>query len=187
MAKRAPVDEKPYRPVDEALLRAVMVPAPVGRGGASEAPVKEPPESSPQTPQEPLDVPEEARPLAQVLQLPQPAAPAVVKAPKPIPSLETIDRRDREKRVLLTPAEEIDLEGFVTQFAQEIGTALKLSHVLRACKEVLLHAKDEVLERAKQNGPVTRPSNGNPHELNEFEHAIARIIWGGIRDSSTMR
>jgi hypothetical protein len=93
----------------------------------------------------------------------------------------------REKRVLLAPAEEREVESLVARIADEVGTPVKLSHVLRACVAILCHAEDEILRKARQAAPLTRPPNGDPLALVQFEHEIARIVSAGLRNASPLR
>jgi hypothetical protein len=111
---------------------------------------------------------------------------SVISGP-PRPDLSYIDRRDREKRVLLTANEERDVERLVERLAGEVGTRLKLSHVLRACYLLLMHAEDEILDRARKAPTLARPGNGNAPELIEFERAIATILSAAFREASPLR
>lgn len=185
MAKRAPVGEKPYRPVDEALVRSVMA----GGGGA---------EGSDGNAAVATGTPPVSMPTSRVT-LPamnaDPIPPRVVPAGPPNAAstlrhvggeLEYVERRDREKRVLLTRPEERDIERMVARLAAELGTPMKLSHLLRASITMLLHAEEEVIERAKR-AKLTRPGNGNGPELTEFEHGVAQLLSSGFREARPLR
>jgi len=97
-----------------------------------------------------------------------------------------LERRDREKRVLLTRLEERDVERLVDRLAGELQTPVKLSHVLRASITILLHAEEELVERARKT-TLMRPGNGNAPELAEFEHGVAQILAGAFREARPIR
>jgi DNA repair ATPase RecN len=97
------------------------------------------------------------------------------------------DKLNREKRVLLTQAEEREIERLVSRVAAEVSTPVKLSHLLRACVTLLRHAEDQVADQARQAGTLTRPSNGDPAVLAEFEHRLAQIPSAAFRDIERLR
>ena len=73
----------------------------------------------------------------------------------------TAEKLSREKRVLLTLAEEREIERLVARVAEELATPVKLSHMLRAYMTLLLHAEGEITKRARLTGPLHRPPNGD--------------------------
>lgn len=184
MAKRAPSDAKPYRPLEESLVRAVL--APPSGGGEGE---------------------NTARVLTPAAEAHQPALSAELPArqrPAPAASIETARSRqvsravppdkagnppklDREKRVLLTQAEERQLERVVALMGSEIGTSLKLSHVLRACVALILHSEEELLERSRGSPKLMRPANGDGPALTRFERSIAQVVAAAFRDARPLR
>lgn len=200
MAKRVPKDEKPYRPLEESLVRSVLSGPTFATGqgavgGGSPAVAVAAPASVPQE-----NSPAPARPMPRLVpttQQNQPAAgsPAPATHPPESPPVRRavaasdpmLEPRDREKRMLLTRSEERDVERLVDRLAQELGTSLKLSHVLRAYTLLLLHAEDEILDRARGTGHLARPGNGNAPQLAEFEKAVAQILMNGFRDAPTIR
>ncbi len=203
MAKRVPKDEKQYRPLEESLVRSVLsgptfATGPAAVGGASPAvavaaPAPVPQDHSP-APARPMPrlVPttQQSQPAAAASAPPQPTTHATEAPPvrRPVAAADTmLEPRDREKRMLLTRSEERDVERLVDRLAQELGTSLKLSHVLRAYTLMLLHAEDEILDRARSTGHLARPGNGNAPQLAEFEKAVAQILMSGFRDAPTIR
>jgi hypothetical protein len=179
MAKRAPKSEKPYNPLDEALVRSVI------SGGAA-SPRSEHVRQGGITAVAELPREELEEPPSNVLSMP-----AAKSATRPVSSpradLSYIDRRDREKRVLLTAAEERELDRLVERMATELRTRVKLSHVLRACYLVLMHAEDEILERARRAPAISRPGNGNAPELIAFEREIATVLAAAFRETTPLR
>jgi len=97
------------------------------------------------------------------------------------------ERLSREKRVLLSRAEEREVERLVQRMAEEFRSPVKLSHVLRACMAVLCNAENELLQRAKETGRLVRPANGDAVGLARFEHALAKVIGEALRDAPSLR
>jgi len=177
MGKRAPADEKPFNPVEAALVRSVL---------ANEIPPPEPP--SPALSSAPL--------LTQLSPREQPKDEGKtdgVPHPKPLRRLQrqTLvpqpEKLNREKRVLLTQAEEREIERLVSRIAAEVSTPVKLSHLLRACVTMLRHAEDQIADHARRAGTLMRPSNGDPAALDEFEYRLAQILSAAFRDAERLR
>lgn len=78
--------------------------------------------------------------------------------------------------MLLTHSEERAIEKLVSSFAGEVGTPIKLSHVLRACTSLVLKYERQILEEAEKAPKLTRPPNGDMKGLSEFEREIARLL-----------
>lgn len=94
---------------------------------------------------------------------------------------------DREKRVLLTPSEDRSLERVVANLGAELGTSLKLSHVLRSCIRLVINAEAELIERARANGRTIRPPNGDLAAIEAFEKVIAGVLQAGLRNARPIR
>src|SRR5262245_18078888 len=146
MGKRAPADEKPFNPVEAALVRSVLAP--------------EPPQHEPSTESvDPMTVDKGEGTYPQSNGAPRPKLLRGLQ----MRMLEARpDKLNREKRVLLTQAEEHEVERLVSRVAVEVSTPVKLSHLLRACVALLRHAEDQVVDKARQAGILARPSNGDP-------------------------
>jgi hypothetical protein len=110
---------------------------------------------------------------------PQPAEIRPATAPASVPPLKV---RSREKRVLVDTEEDVLIEAQVQRLAAELGTPLKLSHVLRGFLAMFRHAEPHVLARARQIGPLTRPSNGDLEALSRFEEEIASLLAAAFRE-----
>jgi hypothetical protein len=178
MAKRVPEGEKPYNPVEASLVRAVIL------GGEAEGKKEEDAvgerneevriEEAPRIPQ-PLQ-PTAERPPPKVVNLPRARAPVHVPA-----QFLARGSQAREKRVLLTHPEERELELLVNRVALELNTPAKLSHLLRACITLLRYSQNEIIEWARQAPPLSRPPNGSPQELAEFEYRLAQLLQGALK------
>lgn len=177
MAKRVAQDERPYRPVEEALVRAVM-------SHQEEEPTVEADDSDDvhQT-REPLNnIQSEPSVDETVLPLVQNNSRVMVQSPTL-----TVEKLTREKRVLLSASEEREIEHLVSRIAGELGTPVKLSHMLRAYMILLLHAENEIIKRARQVAPLRRPPNGDPIALAGFEQRLAQILSLSLREALPLR
>ncbi len=182
MAKRAPQDEQPYRP----LLDPSVVSAALTKPTAStEAVAPEPValqhkivEFAPREADKPMDPPHGSRPLFQPID--EPARPRAV--------LQTYaEKLDQEKRILFTRQESRALDRLVTALATRLNAQVKVSHVMRALALLILNAEGEVDKRAGETGPLVRPPNGDVRALQRFEREIARIIGAALRDAGPLK
>jgi hypothetical protein len=94
---------------------------------------------------------------------------------------------NREKRVLVTPEEERQIERLVDRIGEQLGTSLKLSHLLRACMALLCHAEEEIICHTSTLNPLPRPSNGDAVALAQFDEALARLLSKSLRDAPAIR
>lgn len=175
MGKRVPQDERPYRPVEEALVRAVLT----HQGGEEVAEANDtdgPQRINRQFVATPVDSSSEREVFSGVPRDRQEIAQAPL-----------VEKLTREKRVLLTFSEEREIERLVARIAEELGTPVKLSHMLRAYMTLLLHAENEIVKRAHQVGPLHRPSNGDALALVRFEQRLAQILSAAFRDAPPIR
>lgn len=192
MAKRT--DEKPFRPLETSLVQSVMYGSPAV---ASNEPVEEAPKTitltrpipaSPERPAQQPDVVDEGQgPVLHAILQERPRI--AVRRPQP-PQASTHameERMDREKRVLLTASEERTLERVVANIGAELGTSLKLSHVLRSCIRLVINAENELVDRARATGRTTRPPNGDLPAIEAFEKIIAGVLQSGIRAARQIR
>lgn len=177
MAKRT--EEKPFRPLEASLVHEVMH----GTSAAVANPepvVQKTIELRQPSPPEPQPRPEAAYTPQPTRPLPRPARVRPAEAP-------LVERMEREKRVLLTPSEERALERVVANIGAELGTSLKLSHVLRSSIRLIVAAEDELIQRARDTGRTVRPPNGDLAAIEDFEKVIASVLQGGIRSSRPVR
>jgi hypothetical protein len=84
--------------------------------------------------------------------------------------------------VLVDAEEDVLIEAQVQRLAAELGTPLKLSHVLRGFLAMFRRAEPYMLARARQLGPLTRPSNGDLEALSRFEDEIAGLLATAFRE-----
>lgn len=174
MAKRVPPDEKPYRPVDDALVRSVLNPQPMLSEEDQESGSTEP-QPSPRTTAE--------TGTPKVLTLPRrKSEPEEERERKPEP-----ERFTREKRFLLTPSEDKQIDRLVAEIAENLGTAIKPSHMIRAMTTLLCHASDELIKQSRRVGPIKRPPNGDTTALAAFEHYLSQLIDTAVRNSKPLK
>lgn len=169
MARRVPSDEKPYSPVQAALVEAVV------RGGGEEAAPNASPDLRPVEPQRVVQLPASTRRSRKEKE----QGPSKAEVPR--------DRLEREKRVLLSRSEEVAI-GELVQRLSACGTSgLKFSHLLRASVLLLRHCEQELVERVKRAENLMRPPNDNALALAEFEHRVAQEFASAIRASPPLR
>jgi hypothetical protein len=99
---------------------------------------------------------------------------------------EGVEPLNREKRVLLTPSEERDLNAFLLELGTALGTQVQLSHLLRASIELLKHARGEILEEAHQTPGLHRPANVYRMAMATFERRVARLLLAALRKSDPL-
>ena len=190
MAKRT--DEKPFRPLETSLVQEVMY----GNTAARTESVAPKAERTIElvAPAESRSAPEHrtADQAGQGREAPpyRPEPPRQVAAPprrEPRQAAPIAERMDREKRVLLPPSEDRSLERVVATLGAELGTSLKLSHVLRSCIRLVINAEAELIERARANGRTIRPPNGDLAAIEAFEKVIAGVLQAGLRNARPIR
>lgn len=187
MAKRAPIDERPYRPLlDPSVISAALEKAstvePERVGDASDTPAPAVKVVEMRRPEPPVSRPE--RPQASTRQ-PNRSVQSEESAPTIVHQF--VEKFDQEKRMLLTRAESMALDRLVSSLAVRFNTQLKLSHVLRALVALLLHAEPELDHRAGEVMGLIRPPNGDAKALQRFEREIARVLAAAIRDAGPLR
>jgi hypothetical protein len=96
---------------------------------------------------------------------------------------EGLEPLNREKRVLLTPNEERDLNSFLLELGAALGTPVQLSHLLRASIELLKHARGEILEEARHTPGLHRPANVYRIAMATFERRLARLLLAAFQGS----
>ena len=171
MARRAPDDEKPFRPLDVSILNSVVQHEPDERGVAASV---EPARKVIDLPAHPTSL----RPVPQPL--PTVVAPAVAAVP-------SMYRLEQERRILFTRDECQALDRMIINLAVRLRTQVKVSHVFRALTMLLLHAETQIDQRAGERGTLVRPSNGDLAALHQFDREIAQILAHALRDAGPPR
>jgi hypothetical protein len=176
MAKRAPATETPYSPLDADLARSVMEGAP--SGGEVQSADHTAAAKATEKARKPKPSHGDAEKL---VELPTSRNPSTHTASK------VLKRLCREKRVLLSCEEEREIERLVDRIGEDLGTSLKLSHLLRACMTLLCHAEGELHSAAATLGVLIRPANGDAVALAQFEFNLAKLLSKALRDAPPMR
>jgi hypothetical protein len=176
MAKRSPANETPYSPLDADLARSVMngISASAEEKQTVSALAGKTPERHRRT-RPPREVNDKV--------VEHPSVTNAVAAA----AARTTKRLSREKRVLLSADEERQIERLVDRIGEDLGTSLKLSHLLRACMTLLCHAEGELHGAAATLGPLIRPANGDPIALAQFEFDLAKLLSKALRDAPPLR
>lgn len=178
MARRT--DEEPFRPLNAALVDSVLAGGtkPVQAETVIELPTRSRTVETPE-PAESRPPPPRRHALLQ-RQTPPRATDSAANMPFP-------ERLEREKRVLLTPSEERAVGRVVSYLGAELGTSLTFSNVLRSCIRLLINAEAELVDRAKAQGRVIRPPNGDHAAIEEFERTVASVLHAGLRDARSLK
>lgn len=184
MAKRT--QEDTYRPLDASLVSSVLV----GNAMPISPPEQEAAEplaaAMPELPPQPVRH-EAAMPPRDITRRELPTMKVLERQKHASTSMPFAERMEREKRVLLTPSEERALDRVVTNMGAELGTTLKLSHVLRSCIRLLINSEAELVERARATGRIIRPPNSDLSGLEAFERIVANLLHAGLKDSRPVR
>ena len=179
MAKRANVNDGPYRPLlDTSLVSAVIAQAP-----ANVTPVLAENTDRAEISKN-VELPS-SEPPRRIEQIRPEAKDALSHIPKQAPQL--FEKFDQEKRILFTRGETQAIDRLVTSLAARVGTQVKVSHVIRALTALLLHSEAEIDKRAGEIGTLARPANGDAQALQRFEKEIVRIFAAAIRDAGPPR
>ena len=171
MARRAPVDEQPYRPLlDASIISSALSHKMPAVTQASAAPA----------------APQPVQAQTKVVEMVRPEPTKAVQAPPVLLTQPLVEKFDQEKRVLFTRSESQAIERLVTSLAARVHAQVKVSHVMRALVALLLNAEPEIDRRAGEAGALIRPPNGDPKALQRFEKDIARILASAMRDAGPM-
>ena len=95
------------------------------------------------------------------------------------------NERFQDRRIPLSPAEDVELDRLITSFAGELGAKVKGTHIGRSLFGIFMDAHDYVLARATKASRVKRPGNGDPIGLIKFEEHVRAAIEAGLRDYLT--
>ena len=98
-----------------------------------------------------------------------------------------VELLSREKRVLLTPSEERDLNTLLLELGAALGTQVQLSHLLRAALELLKHARGEILEEAQKTPGLHRPANVYRIAMATFERRLGRLLLAAFRKTDPLK
>jgi hypothetical protein len=153
MAKRAPKDERPFNPIESALVERVA------------SRITSIPE---RTAAVPAQAPAAVAPLPEAPPIVLPAATPPVKQPP------------REKRVLLSWEEELALQRLLDQLTETLRTPVKLSNALRSCLILMRHAQAPIVDSASRERSLVRPANNDQTGIALFEQRLAAIFQAGF-------
>lgn len=154
MAKRAPVDEQPFRPLNASTLQSVLRHVPSA------------PDPQPVTPAAPVLVPIRER------------------EPIPPKTAHTCRALDQEKRILFTREETRALDRLVGTLAERLQTPVKASHLFRALTALALQVERQIERAAAERGALVRPPNGDLPALQAFERELAALMTEALRRSA---
>jgi hypothetical protein len=163
MARRSPVDEKPFRPLDVSILNAVVKHVPTANDSSAPTPT-------------PIGRPEPVSSVRREAEI------RIVPNAAPV-----LERLDQEKRILFTRAETQAIDRLINNLSGRLNAQIKASHIVRALTAILLNAENQLHQRASERGPLRRPPNGDFAALQRFERDIALLLSEAIRDAGNPR
>jgi hypothetical protein len=163
MARRSPVDEKPFRPLDVSVLNSVVKHVAAADDSAPASPTA-------------IVRPEQTNTARR--------EPEVRMVSKVAPMLA---RLDQEKRILFTRAETHAIERLTNNLSVRLNAQIKVSHIIRALTALLLNAEAQIHQRASERAQLTRPPNGDLGALQRFEREIALLLAEALRDAGLPR
>lgn len=89
----------------------------------------------------------------------------------------------REKRFLLTIAEDGELESLVLELGRALGTHVQSSHFFRSVLRIACERRGTLVARAREiQGQLRRPKNGDLAGLIAFERALAELLVQSLRE-----
>lgn len=190
MVKFAKGEEKPFDPISNKLLSAIASP-PQEEAAEQETPqqgeaeaVREVPSPAPSRADSAQDGTK--RPAAKK------APERAKKRPQKAPTLKVLtkpsgqpERLDRVVKCLFTPSEDQELRAMVARLAQESGTKLTLSHLMRPYFDLLLHCEDQLTDELHR-ADISRPINDKT-ALALFERRLAEVIHSALRKAPLLR
>ena len=154
MAKRSPVDEQPFRPLNASTLQSVLRHVPSA------------PDPQPVSPPNPV------------------LAPIREREPIPPKASHTCRALDQEKRILFTREETRALDRLVGTLAERLQTPVKASHLFRALTTLVLRVERQIERAAAERGALVRPPNGDLPALQAFERELAALVAEALRRSA---
>lgn len=186
MVKFAKGEEKPFDPISNKLLSAIASPPQEGAEpqniGVEVA--RDQPSPAPLLPDAPQD---------DAKRQPAKKSPERTrKRPQKAPTLKVLtkpsgqpERLDRVVKCLFTPSEDQELRAMVARLAQESGTKLTLSHLMRPYFDLLLHCEEQLTEELHRAN-ISRPINDKT-ALAYFERRLAEVIHNALRKAPLLR
>lgn len=193
MARRVTKQEKPFNPIEAALVQNVALRSPSGPLALVETATRvEEVEEEPEPDDESLD-PEVAPvspPASLVKSLPLSTSEAQERESPPDAGQPTKGKRRsspaRMKRVVLSAEDQRFLEELCYQLSQDLDAPVKLANVLRAAVILLRHSRQQARKHAKRVGGLARPPNSDPAALAVFEHRLAKLVETGLRETQPL-
>jgi hypothetical protein len=179
----------PFQPIEKAFLSAVID----DEDELAPAPTQS-------RPKEPAARRRRSEARDRAMATPQPVRERVIDMPRRDSVAESEERGEPEEsaamgserftRVLkakITSSEEVKLSDIVTSLKRELDTPVSTTHVVRALVTIRRHSEKAVVKRARENGPLRRPSNEDHAAIAVFEHRLAKLLMAAFRDAPPLR
>ena len=93
-------------------------------------------------------------------------------------------KRKREKRALLSTAEEAVVEDVIRELGDCLGVRLTFSDVARSSLFLLTDALPLLMRGLPEACDLRRPPTRNPKRTEEFERTLRSVLFNALRDGS---
>lgn len=190
MVKFAKGEEKPFDPISNKLLSAIASP-PQDEAPEQETPRKAEAEAVREVPS-PAPLQTDAAQDGTKRQLAKKAPERARKRQQKAPTLKVLTKQSGQPerlncvvKCLFTPSEDQELRAMVARLAQESGTKLTLSHLMRPYFDLLLHCEDQLTDELHRAN-ISRPINDKT-ALAYFERRLAEVIHNALRKAPLLR
>ncbi|MEM7167281.1 MAG: hypothetical protein AAF581_17605 [Planctomycetota bacterium] len=94
-----------------------------------------------------------------------------------------MEQRKREKRVLLSPAEEALVAGVIDELGESLGVRLTFSDVARSALFLLRDALPRLLQGLPEQCELRRPPTRSPERVEEFERVLRKVLFQALQDA----
>lgn len=107
---------------------------------------------------------------------------------EPVPYIKKIkaawknENKTHKRRLLTGPSEEAAIRLLAAKVADQAGTYITVSQLLRACMYLLLDAEKELLEKARGASGLQYPSCADTSAVSEFDYELAQVIASALQD-----
>ena len=90
------------------------------------------------------------------------------------------DYRTREKRFLLTPNEELQMDRLIDRIRDKTDSTVTLSHLVRGSLRLITRLSKEFAEEAVK-ARLERPHNSDLRSVKRFEEQLADVLFRTAR------
>lgn len=92
----------------------------------------------------------------------------------------------REKRVLMTPKEEREVDSFLAHLRGALDTNVTFSHILRSLVRTAMNSEKKILIEARR-AEIERPRNGDLKATTAFEAKLGRLFHTALKKAAVTK